>query len=1411
MGKWLLWILLFLLGFSQFTVGQFNNNSSGNKAQKIHADLIVLKLKTPLSSAGRLAISPQEQLDELKKQLNYEEHHQVFPTQSISNARISGSRLHNIYKLRFKSGTNIWRELSKIKKLDYVEYAEPFFQNELMLIPNDPQADPDGGLQDYLSVIKAYDGWQIDQSDSSMVIGIIDTGVNMNHEDLGNIAFNYNDPINGVDDDNDGFIDNYHGWDIGNNDNDPTADDYPHGTHVTGISSATTNNSIGMAGIGFYSRYLPVNAWNSTYKILLNEYEGIVYAADHGAKVINLSWGSANIYSRYGQDIINYAVLEKNVVIVAAAGNTHADLDFYPASYDNVLSVGATDMEDNMATWATYSHFIDIMAPGQKIYSTKNNGTYEKSGGSSFATPMVAGAAALVRSHFPAFSAQQVMEQLRVTSDDIYAIGSNMDYFGQMGRGRLNVHHALSDILTPSIRLSEFQYESNHGDLVFPGDSVKLTFKFTNYLRIAENVTVTITNPSENVSWEVDQIYIDELLENQSYENTDDPIFLTVNTNVEPGERLLFRIDYVGNNYTDFQYIQIKTTPEYFNVSDGNLAATISSDGDIGYDESFYINGDGVAFKEVNIASNTGLIISLDSMHVLDNIINDFEFYTRDEDFVAEKNVRLFDNSIADYDARSSFKPYDTLASALDIKVEQKVLSWENATNDGYLIFEYRIVNAGDSTLNGFNAALYADWDLGEYQANEAAWDATDNFGYVFDKSGGNLYSGLALLTNQTTTHYAIDIGVLNGNSADIDTIFDDKLKHNFLSQSSKDTAGSLGAGNDVAHIVGGKDMTILPNQSLKVAIAMLSSNSLEGLRSALNLARSSYNDYLENPPLYESFFACDGTSALVDPVGEIYEFYSDLETTQRIDSGYSFTTEPVFSDQEYFLINLDSGYVSDVMKILVKPGNPTADFVLAMDTLLIESGQSGALSIGNTSSLSDQWHWDFGNGYSSIVEYPETVYDTPGLFNVELIASNNYGCSDTTTKELLVAIRLDRAVVEDQEICKGTNTSISASNTNMIKVYSDQGLTNMLYSGEAYETSGIFTDSIFYVVNADGDFNSVASEANILVKYPQIGFDFQVDTTNLNEKYVLYIYNSNGPIDNIEWQVDNQLIGVGTDVNYVYSSQPFEISQIKQDEEGCTDTLRMTISPQYSNQPILDDVIICKNSSYSIEPPSGTMFYFYDDLQLTNLLHKGHSWKIDDLSEDSEFFITNVDGLLESASASIKLLMDPVTARIGVSSDTIDFSETNQVELYNNSMDVSDSYWLLPTGTFDTTTMITAYYDQPGTYEYTLVAEGNTRCFDTAFQKIHIVHITGFTENLSSKLNVYPNPVSDFLNISIEDVNQEIEFELVDVTGKRLQTIVVNSEKANHQLDLTSFKKGIYFIRSLKAEFPFISKILKQ
>ena len=335
---------------------------------------------------------------------------------------------------------------------------------ELLYTPNDPQADPVSGSQNHLTVVNAYEAWEVEKGDSSVVIGILDTGVTLDHEDLkNNIYLNEADPIDGIDNDLDGYVDNYYGWDFADEDNDPT-DVHGHGTMVSGIAAARTDNAKGIAGTGFNSKLMPVKIYTSVGTWFYNGYEAILYAAQKGCKVINLSWGSANSYSRYAEDIINTAVLDYDVVIIAAAGNSNANEDFYPASYDNVLSVANTQKNspniDLKAPGSTFSPYVDIAAPGVGIYTTRRGSTTNYGGGSgtSMSCPMVVGTAALIRAHYPELNALQVMERLRVTADDIYSVGDNAQYKELLGKGRLNMYQALVDSTSSSVRYRNVTY-----------------------------------------------------------------------------------------------------------------------------------------------------------------------------------------------------------------------------------------------------------------------------------------------------------------------------------------------------------------------------------------------------------------------------------------------------------------------------------------------------------------------------------------------------------------------------------------------------------------------------------------------------------------------------------------------------------------------------------------------------------------------------------------------------------------------------------------------------------------------------------------------------------------------------------------------------------------------------------------
>lgn len=303
--------------------------------------------------------------------------------------------------------------VQKLKQNPKVEYAEPDFKAQAFEDPNDSYYSQQWGLPK----IKAVEGWAVSLGSSDVDIAIVDTGVDSTHPDLsGKVVSRANFTT------------------------DSDADGNGHGTHVAGIAAALTNNNQGIAGVNGNSRLISVkvldNSGSGYYSWIAN---GITWAVDNGAEVINLSLGGSSS-SQALQDAINYAS-SKGVVIVAAAGNSSSSGASYPAYYSPVLAVAATDSNDNKASFSNYGSWVDIAAPGVSIISTYKGG-YSKLSGTSMASPFVAGLAGLVKGQHPDWSNNQVRNQIESTADKIAKTGS------YWMNGRINVCKAVGGCLT---------------------------------------------------------------------------------------------------------------------------------------------------------------------------------------------------------------------------------------------------------------------------------------------------------------------------------------------------------------------------------------------------------------------------------------------------------------------------------------------------------------------------------------------------------------------------------------------------------------------------------------------------------------------------------------------------------------------------------------------------------------------------------------------------------------------------------------------------------------------------------------------------------------------------------------------------------------------------------------------------
>ena len=316
-----------------------------------------------------------------------------------------------------------------------VLYWEKTRNQELHFVPSDPY----NINQWYLDKINTESVWDLTHGDTSFVVGVVDSGVDYTHEDLqANLSYNYDDPINGIDDDADGYIDNYYGWDFGSNDNDPMVDGFSfaaHGSTICGVVGASTDNEIGTSSSAFNCKYLPIKITNNSGQII-DTNAGIAYAAQKGVKVINCSFGSQD-FSQAEADIISYVTDSMDVLVIASAGNEGMNTNVYPASLEDVIGVCAIDQNDQKIEISNYGFSFDISAPGNSIYGPYVQNQYSYKSGTSVAAAVVSSAAILLRSYFPSEDVEKIRNRIIHTTDNIYSENSN--YQNLLGTGRLNL------------------------------------------------------------------------------------------------------------------------------------------------------------------------------------------------------------------------------------------------------------------------------------------------------------------------------------------------------------------------------------------------------------------------------------------------------------------------------------------------------------------------------------------------------------------------------------------------------------------------------------------------------------------------------------------------------------------------------------------------------------------------------------------------------------------------------------------------------------------------------------------------------------------------------------------------------------------------------------------------------------
>ena len=340
-------------------------------------------------------------------------------------------------------GMNLQSAMDAYRLRSDVQLVTPDFKLTLETTANDTSIGSQWGLSNtggsgglVGADIRAAQAWQYGTS-STVVVGVLDTGVDYNHPDLAaNIWQNGNEiPGNGIDDDRNGYVDDRRGWDFANNDADPM-DDNGHGTHVAGTIGAVGNNGVGVSGVAWSVRLMPLKFMDSQGSGSLSDaIEGINYARNMGAKIINASWGGGGFSSALQQAITRFQ--NAGGIFVAAAGNESSNnvtTPAFPANYSGVISVGASTRTDTLASFSNFGTNVDVVAPGASILSTLPNNRYGSLSGTSMAAPHVAGALALLWGQNTAATATTITNALVNNTDNV--LRGSTSQFGRINVGK---------------------------------------------------------------------------------------------------------------------------------------------------------------------------------------------------------------------------------------------------------------------------------------------------------------------------------------------------------------------------------------------------------------------------------------------------------------------------------------------------------------------------------------------------------------------------------------------------------------------------------------------------------------------------------------------------------------------------------------------------------------------------------------------------------------------------------------------------------------------------------------------------------------------------------------------------------------------------------------------------------------
>lgn len=771
--------------------------------------------------------------------------------------------LWNIYRIKFSDNISLDKAITSLNSTNVFDYIEPSYLHEIVV---DTVNDPFVIWQYYINTMQAIQAWDYLPEDIDILVGIVDTGIDFEHEDLkekiwtnsgeiGTDADGNDKKENGIDDDRNGFVDDWRGWDFVSSDeigedNDASPGN-PHGTHVGGTVAATANNEIGITGVLPQAKLLAVKIGpdDPESRVTKRSYEGVLYAALVGSDIINCSWGGTG-NSKAEQEIIT-AAQEMGSIIVAAAGNSASIGKFYPSAYKNVISVSAINADFVPAWWTNYDYSVDIAAPGVNIFATMPGSKYDGMSGTSMASPIVAAIAGMVKSIYPDYDSKEIVVHLKQTADSL-ELGED-SRADKLGAGSANALRAVREKPIKGIYLENVVIDNENENMLYElGEEIKISLEFTNVFDDIDDLYIKAYSIQENKpNFEVDLHRIGACA-SKSRIISDQFVFI-IPENLPFDYNLDIKFDFSdGEEFLGSEGITISVNPSYSIINSGIIETTIGSDGTFSYVD-FPINrlGNGTRYNQsMNMLYEGALMIGIGDTVVSSAARNSIGS-TREYDFLNIFPVEVDSSNSDFYSTKANYfdrKLLDSNDPTLSgFSVEQKTI---HPTNDAHFYMIYDVVNQNDISLDSVYIGLYMDWDIGaEGSNNMVEWDYSNQVGLIYNPAVDSLpYIALKLIEpGEYVNFFAMDNDGKTEENPGVYDGFPNSEKWQVMSSGIGRSKSNL---TDISAIISAGNFFMLPKDTLRVIFAIAFGDNRNDAIGKINKASNNISEYID-PNIY--------------------------------------------------------------------------------------------------------------------------------------------------------------------------------------------------------------------------------------------------------------------------------------------------------------------------------------------------------------------------------------------------------------------------------------------------------------------------------------------------------------------------------------------------------------------------------